>query len=422
MQNTEIANARAKAVTNLSVMLTTYVGNEVDITDHVNEISIFESINSFYLSGEMTLIDNSAMSRIGFIGQEKVVISFERDDIEVEEEFIITDIFKSKQISEGVGTFSVSIYSPKKLISARQSFSRYYTGLNTEIVSKIHKDFFKEELTEVTTGGSSHNVVFPFVKPYQAISMILKNSFASDRTPLFLFDTLHDNETKLMSMKAMLEQEPFTTLKQRNQVNKDVETGQGERLSEEFRGTMFNVQVDNAFDTLKLLSSGAIANTGNKVDISTKSIEKFEFDYTKHGQPVGNDFLSDKYELDNRKLTDYRRPNSEVFYQNSLGFDSLSNLNTKDPFGIMAANGYAKRFRTSALSCYVDSIGGLGCGKTVDVEMKILAPALSEAQDMNDYVHSGKYLVSAVRHFIKRKEYRMSLELIRDGIGEEVEL
>lgn len=422
MADTKITNAKPKSFSKFSVVVTTFNGNKIDLTNHVAELSVFESIFDYFMHGEMTLIDNSAiMGRIGFIGQEKVSIRFTRDDYEINENFYVTDIFKGSQRSEGLGTFSVSLTAEKQLLSARQVFSRSYNGLNTEIISKIHTDFLKEELAEVSSGGTSHKVVFPFMKPFQAINMIQKNTYAVDRTPLFLFDTLHDNQTRLVSMGDLLKQDTFMKLSQKNQVNDDVETGQGERYSEEYRGTMFNARVEDSFDTLNLFSKGAFSATANRVDISRKSIDSFEFDYKKHGKNINdNDYLYKDFKFDNKSLNEYRRPKNYVLYQNAYGFESLSNLNTKDPYSVMAFNAYLKRLKTSTVSCYVDSVGGLGCGKIVDIDMKVFAPAVSPDADMKDYINSGRYLVSGVRHFIKKKEYKMSLELLREGIGEGV--
>lgn len=423
MADTRITNAKAKSFSNFVVVVTTFNGNKVDITNHVAELSIFESIFDYFMHGEMTLIDNSAlMGRVGFIGQEKINIRFNRDDYEINEDFYVTDIFKGQQRSEGLGSFSFSLTSYKQLLNARQVFSRSYSGLGTDIIRKIHNEFMKEEVQVESTGGSSHKVVFPFMKPYQAINVIQKNTIGVDRTPLFLFDTLHDNQTRLSTMGDLLSQDTFTKLTQKNQVNEDVETGQGERFSEEYRGTMFNVRVEDAFDTLKLFSKGAFSASANRVDLSKKSIDLFEFDYKKHGDVLqNNDYVYKDFKFENKSLNEYRRPKNYTMYQNAYGFDSLSNLHTKDPHSIMAFKAYLNRLKTATLSCYVDSMGGLGCGKMVEVDMKIFAPALDASADMKDYVNSGRYLVSGVRHFIKKKEYKMSLELIREGIGEGVD-
>jgi hypothetical protein len=78
-----------------------------------------------------------------------------------------------------------------------------------------------------------------------------------------------------------------------------------------------------------------------------------------------------------------------------------------------------KRLNTTAVHVHMNSVTELEAGKTVDVLFPRFSPNLGVNEDINDKVNSGKYLISAIRHYIKNREYTMSLELIRDGMGKE---
>lgn len=420
MADTKIVNAKPKKLEKLELVMTTFSGNQIDMTDNILEIALFESIYDYFIHGEITVVDESGiLGRIGMIGQEKLLVRFTRDDVEVEKEFFVTDVHRGTTTNETIGTFIATICSEKQMRNAKQVFSRSYSGLNTEIISKIHSDFFQEDLAEISSGGTSHNVVIPYMKPFQAINLIQKNTFALDRTPLFLFENLYDANSKLLSFGDLFAQEASEEIVTRNQANQD-EQGQSERDDPEYRKKAFELEIADAFDTIRLFSNGAFSAFANRIDVSTKSIDLFEFDYKKHADYInGNDYLSDRYQVDNRNLNAYRQVKNKTYYQNSLGFESLSNLKTVDPFSKMAMDSYVHRHTTSKVNCHVDSIGGLGCGKTVDLFYRINSPALDKNQNMKDYANSGKYLIANMRHHIHNREYTMSLELVREGIGEE---
>jgi len=88
-----------------------------------------------------------------------------------------------------------------------------------------------------------------------------------------------------------------------------------------------------------------------------------------------------------------------------------------------------RRHATTVVKVYMDSIAytldndePFTVGQTVTYNLVRFKPRLSNDEEQLDLVNSGKYIVSAIRHYIKDAEYRMSVELIRDGIGEKAQL
>jgi hypothetical protein len=69
----------------------------------------------------------------------------------------------------------------------------------------------------------------------------------------------------------------------------------------------------------------------------------------------------------------------------------------------------------------MNSVPDLEVGKTVMYTQPRFSAKLNPKEDSNDKVHSGKYLIGAIRHYVKNLEYTMSIELIRDGMGAEAD-
>ena len=70
------------SLSSLSIIITGVNGNKYDVTENVTTFTIYESIDSFFLSGIMSMYDDSGLiNRIPLVGQESVLITFVKDSI-----------------------------------------------------------------------------------------------------------------------------------------------------------------------------------------------------------------------------------------------------------------------------------------------------------------------------------------------------
>jgi len=419
-----------KKIKGMAVVIERYNKSTVDITSNITEISLYESIYTPFMYGEIIIVDNSAMlSKFPFIGQEKVLIAWEREDKTIAKVFYVTDVFDAKQINETTGGYGISITSEKQVRNSISLFSKSYKGNSADIIKDIYSEFLLEELDVKTQGYYSHNIVFPYIKPLAAINMIQKATPAADKTPIFVYDTLYGERPVLNSMGNMLDQDPVLTIDPKNTVSLNPRSTMVEL--ENFRNQAYDVKINRAYNTLDQLGNGAYACQTLAVDVSERSYNVTDFDFTIHAPTYcSKDWISTFFTFDDVINTDnpdnvlvngIRTTKAPVQYRNNLSFDDHPNLNTIDENIAAGMASYMKRLKSTSVNVYMNSVTDLEAGKTVELKWYRFSPKLQN-EDPDDKVNSGKYLIAALRHYIKNNEYTMSLELIRDGMGEDAHL
>lgn len=428
MADNDLSQITPKKITGLKVTVKKYNGTIIDIAHNVTEISIYESIYTPFLYGELIIVDNSAMvSTFPFVGQEEVLIEWEREGRKMKKKFFITDVFDVKQQLEGVGSYGLSITSEKQMRNAISLFSKAYRGRGDEIIKKVHDEFLKGEPLQVKTKAkTSHSVVFPYMKPIQAIDMIRKHVLADDGTPMFVFESLYGEKPVLDSLKSMLESKPVFDIKPLKTVNTN-SLGEGSRDTAKYRGQVYEALITRGYDTLNMLTKGAFASTATVVDISTKEASKTQFSFKEHAPPIAKNWVTEFFAFDGTRIYNHYNTQNYLVHENKLSFcdDSGSpqfpNISTLNERDFLALVSYTARLNTINLAIFMNSVPELEVGKTVTYTQPRFSAKLNPQEDQDDKVNSGKYLIGAIRHYVKNLEYTMSLELIRDGVGEKAD-
>lgn len=403
-------------------------GEYFDVSDNVTELSLFESIYRPYIHGHIAIIDNSMMlSDFPFVGQERAIVQWRRDDRLLSRVFYITKIQNAARQSDGVGVYEMSLNSVVQTRNAINLFSQSYRGRSDEIIEQIFIDHLGASPVRMNDlqGKTSHNVVFPFMKPLQAVDMIQKNVLADDDTPMFVYDTFYTNEIRLDSFGRMYDRDTITTIESKKPTNTDSE-GQASRTTLDDREMIYDESIDRAYDTYENLSKGAFSSNVTLTDSSIRQYEVADFKYKQHAPSLARDWISPSYEVQGESPNDILSTKNIHLHRNSLAFnEDFPNLNTIEDLDRSILNSYVRRHATTVVKVHMDSIAytlktdqPFTVGQTVDYKLLKYMPKLSQSDDSDDVFNSGKYVVSAIRHFIKNYEYTMSIELIRDGVGE----
>ena len=407
----------------INIVVRPFDGAEIFITENVISFSIFESIFSPFLFGKLQLIDNSAMlSTMPFIGQEQIVFQWERNDEIIEKVFYTTGIENVVPQIDSRAVYEIGITTEAQFRNASSLLSRSYTLSPNQIVSTIYSEFIGENLITDIESDLTYNVVFPYMKPFQAINTVLKSSLAGDQTPMFLFDRFYEDSSQsviLTSYAKMFDQEPIVELSPKKVINNIAERDQP---IEAYQVYTYNIL--KAFKTLDQISNGAYSATQRTFDISNKNGAVDQDFYFKDLAPnPGNEWIKETFEFDKSVS---RRVNT---IQDSLAFDNnLSNLYDIDTNTSLIIKSFMNRFSSIVIDASINPIAytvedgeAFAVGKTVDFSVPNFLPA-SESLKRDNFknkILSGKYLITSIRHQMSGREYTMSIELSRDFIGEE---
>jgi hypothetical protein len=419
-----------KTISGIKLSLTKYNESVLDITSNFSELSIFESINSPFLYGHIVLVDNSSMlSTFPFIGQEKLRVEFDRGGKSVEMDFRVIGVYDVKGQLDGVGTYGLRLSSEKQTRNAISLFSKSYRGNGADIISGIHSEYLKSEVDLKVKAKRDYNIVFPYMTPLAAINMIQKNVMAEDGTPMFLFENLYTRKTVLNSYKQMLEQKPVFHIEPRQATNTNA-VGASTRDIQELEGQVYSEAIDGQWNTHKQLAAGAYGAQVTSIDISAHTAEITDFDFREHAPPIAKDWISSFYAFDDVRVNSIRSTRNYIQYTNGAAFcldnGTIDHPNltggSEEVLNRAIINSYMSRMDSTVVNIYMNSVPAIAAGVTVEYTKQRFSPKFNKDEDPTDKVNSGIYLVSSVRHYIRNNEYTMSIELIRDGMGEEADL
>lgn len=395
-----------------------------DVTRLCSNFTVFESITEHSLTGTMTIVDsNGLLHTAPIIGQEIVYVSYKYKDKDVELIFRVNNIQDIKNVNDNTGVYVLMLISNHRYKSATNLFSRAYKGKNTEIIQKIHEDFITT-VNVVSQGASSHQIVFPYTKPYAAIDSILTHTFAEDKTPLFLYECVNGGDIKLKSLGDMLSDSEPVELRNINMINTD-STAQAPRNLPTQNQNVFEQVLKRGYSTFENLKSGVYAAFVTSIDISGKVYSEDRFDYKEHAPMIGDikDPISDAFKIEDKPVNEIFNSKQLYFEKDSLAYESedVGNLYQVDDLSKAAMLSYKSRMNSQFVQIAADSNTNIEVGKMVMLNFRRMQPNIDGQEDV-DPVNSGLYLCTAIKHQIRAGKYSIIVEAQRFGVNREADI
>ena len=171
-------------------------GQEADITNVFEELSIYDSIFSPVMSGSITITDSVAMSSdLEFDGAEAILIHIiKHESIPVLNFKKAFRIYKQKNRqnrglnSEAHVLYFVSdefIYSEQRRVN--QSYEDTYSNIASKIMSEYIKPPLESKATVFHKSVGLKKVVIPNLRPLEAIEWCSKRATDARKSPNFIF-------------------------------------------------------------------------------------------------------------------------------------------------------------------------------------------------------------------------------------------
>ena len=412
----------AREVQDFNVTLISHANTVFDVTQYVSNFQVFESIFEHSLTGQMTIVDNTAMlSTIPVIGQEVVAVYYKFKDKEVELGFRVSKLEDAKSVNDNTGVYVLKLISDKRFRSAVNLFSRSYRGKSSEIVAKIHEDFLEQPVNVISQGGTSHRIAYPYTKPYAAIDLVLENTFAEDKTPLYLYETVNGGDVKLQSYGDMLTREDNTIeLRNINMINTDA-TSQTSRNLPAQNQNVFEQIIKRGYKTFDNVKRGTYAAFVTSFDISKKIYSEERFDYREHAPNLSPDLkdpISDSFKIAEEAPNTLFNSRQLYFQKDGYAYESedVGNIYQVDDLSKAAMLSYKNRMDSQFVALAADSNINLEVGNMVLLNFRRMKPNIDGEEDI-DNVNSGEYLCTGIRHQIRGGKYSIIVEAQRFGVN-----
>jgi hypothetical protein len=410
--------------------LISFQGVEYDVTQNVTGMQVFESINDFFLTGSLEMFDDSGMiNRIPVIGQETLVFTYTKDGVDKELTFHCHGIRDLVREQKDAVSWTMKLSDPKELINSLSTFSRGYSDNAVNIIKNILMEYCDIPLEKIdvnnndTTSSRSINIVFPFIKPYQAINRLLLDCpNAGGLSSLLCYGTVNSGngmDTRIRGQQELWEMPPVAELGEKGFHGAGSDSTPT-RSGHKSRNKIHAITVRDAYEVMGMRSKGVGGMMSWEYDITDKSAPKrILFDMEKDTPTTGRNHYfpggigsKDKYSV----IGVHRGMNHrKIGWSNN--HSSLSDHTSRNKMINNSVMGLFHGTGTLDVSC--DPVEGLESGDTIYLTVQQNVPVVGSPVDP-DQVSSGKYLVTGINHNFTGGEYKMSLELVRNETGVEV--
>jgi hypothetical protein len=397
------------------VRLYTHSSEEpIDITNLINYVEIFESIYSPFLTVNVNITDNQSLtSLLPLIGEELIELDVRgADNVSgiLGQTFYIYKLSDRLQVSDKTFTYTLNCISPSAIFDMNLKVSQAFNGQPADIV--------KEKMC-----ASSLSISKPvYAHPTKNVVSYISNYWSPMQNIKYLCDRSVSADTGASSYLF------FETKKGFNFVPIDSLVGQESSFDYYFSVNTHNqsivsqqqviqhLYVDQTFNYIDRIMSGAYGNRALFVDGTTKSYQYMYYDflesYSKFSRLNENAFSTDNAA---RRINSVFRVRDVPSTTANLMPDEFSTEWFRQRLTELAA--------INSQSLYIDAVGrfNMSVGNVINVFIPTTTSSVNGAEQTDlstimDKSLSGRYLITGLKHMLDRERHTVHIQASKDSM------
>ena len=410
----------------------------LSIRSLVQEISIYESLDGKFLSGDMTLLDGTnAIQTLPITGFERVEFFFRTPGTDKGFDFSVKSghpmfVYSLKNRS-GVNPrsqiYTLKFISQEAIRNHQTRISQAFVGNIDQMIVDICTNYWKSKkdiVVEDTKGNFKFTM--PRIKPSTAIESLRKNSQSLHyENSGFLFFENGDgfNFKSYEGLFCKKDGSPRPVKAHYSPKIKNIGEDPVYALQ-----SVENFAIIQQFDTLNNTANGVYSSRLITHDLFNKTFSETDFDYNKEYSKQNHleqDVNGDKRD-DNGILPFFNFDNGETFGSKNEGniyyqstTSKVHNSYEQPEVEQILQKRISQHIAANSLMIEITAPGTteLRVGDIVNFTLPKYAPASKNDIKDNDQYLSGRYLISAARHHVStlNKRHTLALELIKDSFN-----
>lgn len=200
----------------------------LNITNIVAEINIYESLQSLYLTGSMTFVDDQDfVNEFNFRGTERVRITVSLPIPEftpITKHFVIQNFEQPIKTNDYTTIYTANLIEDVGFLGSIEKFSRSYVGSGEQIIGNIVKNILKKNVynwneqtqqfgnsppTFIASDQSRFQYIVPNITPIEAISIIRNKMTTANGLPYFVHSSIVSDDIIIRDLETILSTTPF---------------------------------------------------------------------------------------------------------------------------------------------------------------------------------------------------------------------
>ena len=414
----------------------------VELKSHVDEIEIYESIGSPYLTGNFTMKDDMRFyDGVGINGSEMIVITLESPENvghQIIKRFSIVEVSSTAKSADNIEALQIKICETNHFNNNLMKINKAYTDTPDIIIAKILKDNLDIDILmpAVKPFQKAIKVVIPYMSPFEAALWICSTMSTELGLPYFLFATLNDEKLQLKSLEEILKnpawnkKSPYRFSAAYNQTTSSLNSDQN----------VFNVGAFNSRskeNVLSLMASGSTAGLRSITDMTSGQLIDYHFDVDTLFQQLLETEIIDTdhepvfhsmYHFKGKSMNEFNTFNSHRIVANQT-YNGISNLHEETSTGAYrlqsCKNALHNMIRKSSISIRVPGIMYMtGFNASIGRQVDFMYPAnntnansqsSASDEDQMDKKRSGTYVIYTARHHFNQSQHNVDMSCVKLG-------
>tara|TARA_Y100000389_G_C17471232_1_gene531230 strand:- start:9466 stop:10716 length:1251 start_codon:yes stop_codon:yes gene_type:complete len=279
--------------------LKSYDGNKkYDIANIIYAINLTESIDDYYISGSVSVVDTSNfLDNFPILGEESLDIVME-DFFGEEYTWRLRIVSVSPVTLDSIGTkldYSFSVVSRNFIETDNREIRRSFKGSVSDIATKVFDEYFETDLElDIDTTNGSQTFVIPCKTPFETMDFLSRKSFSLEfpSSSFRFFETR--NDFKFTTMEGLIKRGKDKPLDDKRNISyEDPKLHSSDPFAA--MRNMISFKPINRINILSEMRRGGMVNELTLLDLGQKTVEEKLY---KHYENVNDIVSTDENTMD----------------------------------------------------------------------------------------------------------------------------
>lgn len=420
----------------IDLSLTSTNGRETNVYGQLVELSLFEDIYNSTISGKITISDAlDLFAKLPITGFEFIVIKLGKPGslaTEIVQKTYRIYKMESNEISlssNAAHVYTLYFCAEENILSQSMKISKSYKGkrISTIVDEILSKNLMiPKSKIFVEPSYGVHDIVIPYMHPLAAIYWLSGRTLSSTPRPDYLFFEKMNPASQTFNFLSLDTLFKGSTKASYSYDVKNIDSKTDTTLNE--IQDVIKYDFISIFNILNGISNGMYSGLLKTVDLArlkfddTRFSYKKYFDDTQHLEKNAGTFQNEYNDRRGKTIYENHQANVRMF-PTTKDHDTAPSIASKEP-GIKP--NFVERWmiqRTSQLNqlnyfklrLVIPGDIYIGVGDVIEFSVPLLTSKLLTDENKNAF-HSGRYLITAIRHKIDLQSYEMIVEAVRDCI------
>lgn len=393
------------------VILYNLSGKRVNILAQILAIEVYEDLFTPFRTLNIIVRDSvDYITKFPFVGEEYLDVKIYTPTIEdqaIEGKFYVYRTADRTPLKNREVTYTLKAISEEWVTDINTKFSQTFKGNCSELAKKIASDGLKTE-KKLIIEDSINKTAFTagYWNPIRCLNMLATNAVSKNQSPSFLFYENRDG-FNFNAIETLLEEKTYRKFI-RDNYSRDVESNStfSRRNTDEDYKRILEMTVPDVGDYLDETINGRLKSHLISNDSAT------------------NDYNAANFNLKKETLLNpepgYKKPvaspkgSTIVMNKHFMTYDDYADVTNVST--VQKRSSFFQNIMKFKLTMLVLGRTDYKVGQIFELSVPKATEILKGDSDTDDPVISGRYLVSAVAHYIEKDYHKCSIELIKNSI------